>query len=634
MIVRGWYRGAALALMLAGMAACTTVPEDPGAVVTPETEQILQAGLLAASGQPLAAANLFEAAANQADVVVAGRLRMRAALLYLDGNEPEAAARLLDHVRDTDTGDSETDRLARLVEAELRLADDPAESLALLDPIPAALAAQWRPRWLHNLGAAQLANELPLPAARSWHDRMALLESADARAANAEDLWRALIAIPMDRLRTLVPGAPDEFGAWLELAHAVRTERLQPDAMTANVEAWRERYPEHPAAPDYAADFLDDAIEALAPPARVALLLPLSGRLQSVGDAVRQGFLAAYYADAAGRRPELRIYDVGEEGKETLTAYRDAVENGFDLVIGPLTKPALERLTTWDDYPVPVLALNRLSDMPQRTAGLYQFGLAPEEDAAASAALAATLGFERVVSLTPRSDWGERVEAAFAEGFAARGGQVIERGDYDPDAEDFSAPIRALFNLDASAERYARLRETLRRGDIHFEPRRRTDMDAAFMGAFPREARLIKPQVRFHRGIDVPVIGTSQSYTGAADPTANQDLDETLIVDLPWITGTNMTEDLRALQATLERTWADRDPRLGRLRALGVDAYRLAGPVDVLAADAGLAVDAATGRLTVAADGIIHRALTAARFRSGRLEPADDIAGPFGNGLP
>lgn len=635
MIARYWYRSGALALLLALLSACGTLPQDPAEVVTPETEEIRRAELAAASGRPLDAAALYEQAARAADGVIAARLRARAALLYLEAGETIPGRRTLAQARATADDDPESNRLIRLAEAELRLPTAPKEALELLLPVPTEPAATWRPRWVGVLAEALLATGRSLQAARTFQDRAALLQSPVERKANARRLWQALMAVPMGRLRLLVPATPDEFGAWVELAYAIRSDPLNADAMRANVERWQMRYPDHPANPAPASDFLKQAIRDLRPPPRVALMLPLSGEYASAGNAVRRGFLAAYYAQPPETRPDLRIYDIGQDGIDSLTAYRDAVEGGFDLVVGPLTKPALERLTVWDDYPVPVLALNRLGEVPETAAArLYQFGLAPEEDAAASAELAFELGFRRVVSLTPYSDWGDRVHAAFATAFEALGGRVLEHQYYDPDGEDFSEPIRALFNLDASEARWNRLRRTLGMSDIAFHPRRREDMQAVFVGAFPREARLIKPQIRFHRGIDLPVIATSQAYSGIPDQTADQDLNGVMTVDLPWILRDPLAPELAAVARRMDAVWPNLDPRLARLHALGVDAFRLAGPVNILASEPGLVMTGATGRLSVGSEGLIRRALQAGRFRNGRLVPYEPAGAPLGHGVP
>lgn len=625
------YRTLAFGALVALLAGCDTAPVREPTVTVPDTEEIRAAQQAEQAGRAEEAAELYDAAAADAERAVSARLRLRAAMLYLDLDERDAARTRLTRARRDGADDPFAQRLADLVEARLLIREDAEQSLTLLEPMPDDLDADLRADWLLARARASGALERHLDAARIHHQRQDELETPEDLQANARALWDALMRLPMAQLRERVPAEPDAFGAWLELAFAIRDVRLDPEAMSDGVAAWRQRYPEHVAAERFAEDYLAAAADDLEPPSRIALLLPLSGRLESAGNAVRQGFLAAYYATPADRRPEVRIHDIGEDGDDSLSAYRDAVDSGFELVVGPLSKPALERLTVWDDYPVPLLALNRLEAQPEVTRGLYQFGLAPEDDAAAAAALAVALDYHRVVALTPDSDWGERVYQAFQDAYTRADGEILERQRYRSGGEDFSDEIRSLLNLDASEQRYARLRRTLNRGDIEFEPRRRADMDAVFMGAFPREARLLQPQIRFHQGIGVPVVATSQAYAGVVDAAADRDLNEVRIVETPWVLSAASGGHAEVRRA-LAGAWPDADPRLQRLRALGADAFLLAGPVDVLAMEPHLRLDGATGQLQVTREGIIHRALGAGRFRGGRLQAEDGISGPFGNG--
>src|SRR4051812_10012688 len=83
--------------------------------------------------------------------------------------------------------------------------------------------------------------------------------------------------------------------------------------------------------------FLAKPITTVTEPQHVALLLPLSGNLASAGQAVKEGFLAAYYASQP--RPELAIefYDTASQA-DINSLYQQAQQKGADFVIGPLTK--------------------------------------------------------------------------------------------------------------------------------------------------------------------------------------------------------------------------------------------------------------------------------------------------------
>jgi len=255
------------------------------------------------------------------------------------------------------------------------------------------------------------------PPARSW-----------ARRRNQQAIWDALKQVPMATLRERVPARPDVFGGWLELAYAVRNTPDNPDATRAAVADWRTRYPDHPANSDARLELLlayGWSVDA-GPVEHLALLLPLSGELAPYGNAIKTGFMAAYQARERQQRPTLSVIDVSAAGQTAADAYRRAVDEGADRVVGPLRKPALASLDTIDRFTTPLLALNRLPPDTEPAPGLYQFGLAPEDDARSIARHATDQGLGRAVSLTPATDWGERVQIAFREALERNGARLVE----------------------------------------------------------------------------------------------------------------------------------------------------------------------------------------------------------------
>jgi outer membrane PBP1 activator LpoA protein len=111
------------------------------------------------------------------------------------------------------------------------------------------------------------------------------------------------------------------------------------------------------------------------------LLLPLSGRMQAAGRAVRDGFLAAALAEPAERRPKIELMDTAELG--AAAAYARALEIGARAVAGPLMKEDVAALIA-APLPVPTLALNSLP-MDTPPPFLFQFALDPEHEARAVA---------------------------------------------------------------------------------------------------------------------------------------------------------------------------------------------------------------------------------------------------------
>src|SRR3970040_838775 len=95
--------------------------------------------------------------------------------------------------------------------------------------------------------------------------------------------------------------------------------------------------------------------------------------------------------------------------------------------------------------------------------------------------------------------------------FEALGGELLQFSGYDPNLQDFSAPITALLNIARSNQRYRRLAANLGT-PIQFEPRRRQDVDLIFLAADSGTGRRLGPQLRVHFAGDIPTYATSAIF--------------------------------------------------------------------------------------------------------------------------
>ena len=153
------------------------------------------------------------------------------------------------------------------------------------------------------------------------------------------------------------------------------------------------------------------------------------------------------------------------------------------------------------------------------------------------------------------------------------------------------------------------------------------DADLIFLAADASAGRLLKSQLKFHYSGDLPVYSTSSIY--AMDDRSNSDLNGVMFADAPWIIGPQSW--IQHLPVLFEQHWPEQR-RLGRLHAMGYDAYYLVG--SLFAARGGFMdeVDGATGKLYVDKDGRVHRRMAWAQFQRGMpvsLPDAEPIGGPF-----
>ena len=417
---------------------------------------------------------------------------------------------------------------------------------------------------------------------------------------NRKTLWALLRALPDPSLRD--PGALGtaelDAGArgWFELEQLARTHRADFPAFSTAIRHWRNRHPAHPAEAVFVPQLVSQIRRDGLPPSHVALLLPLSGTFASAAAAVRDGFLAGWYTES-GSRPVVSVYDTGSQDPAEL--FRTAVAQGADFVVGPLAKKAIGRIASLPERGAPVLLLNALEgdDAP------------PKED------LARRNGHSRAGVIAPETAWGGRVAEAFTRHFKASGGVVAAHVRYRGAAEDLAQPVRVLLDIDASEERARKMRRTLRRSVSH-EPFPRGDLDFVFLAGFPREARLLRPQITFLRAPDLPLYATSHVFGGVPDPQHDLDLEGIVFNDMPWVLGAPSAGD--ALRERLADLWPAANEGFVRYYAFGIDAYRLQRQLYRLAARTGVAtLPGRTGRLIVGRDGRIRVAMAWARFRNG-----------------
>lgn len=604
--------GLVAAALLAGCGQESRTASDPPESDASEPSALARQGLY----EEAATAWLAEAARAPAD---ADALRLRAADAWWKAGHParaEETARAIDP-----SGLNPRDRTRRtllLVRAAIAGGAE-GDAFAALPSLEDMLA----------LPESSAALEIAVRAsgrARRPLDEIRFRAALDARLAdpnaNRRALWSLVRALPDDSLRSPPTGEPVQAGAqagWLELGRLARAHRFDFPAFETAIGHWRERFPDHPAETSVLSELFDEIRSSGSPPSHVALLLPLSGTFASAATAVRDGFLAAWYTTESGERPVVSVHDTGAGSPEEL--FRTAIEEGAHFVIGPLSKKAITRIARLPDRGVPVLLLNSLDADAIRPADgppLFQFALSPEDEARAVAAFARENGHTRAGLLVPATQWGTRVADAFTEQWEADGAQVVASAAYRGAAEELAQPVRKLLGIDTSEARAGRLRRTIRRSITH-EPFPRGDLDFIFLAGFPREARLLRPQIIFLRAPDLPIYATSHVFAGVPEPQHDLDLDGIVFNDMPWVLDPDSGED--ELRERVLALWPAAREGFIRYYAFGADAYRLHRRIFRLVDRAGeAALSGRTGQLTVQADGRVRIEMAWARFRNGTPE--------------
>ena len=590
-------------LLAAVAGGCANAPEQAAPVQDEEADAVARA-LVVAEAAPEAQERAEALLAALLELLERGDLEgaarvQRRLVAVREGASPLTAA-----LTDAQRFQSE----AAALELALATGDEAAtaqlaETLRPITPAQRLDAARLSARTI-DLAQDPAAAALSLMASVEQLDAEGNLDAAQDATGVTAAVWRGLSRLSAPVLAQLAEDAPSPLAAaWLRLALEFNTA-LSAASQSRTWRTWRTRNPSHPAA-----RFPPPSIARMPAPMRaLALLVPLSGELEALAEAVRDGFLAAHLHAArsdGGDAPSVFVYDTG--AMSVAQAHDRAVVDGAEILVGPLDKAAVAELAALPPQ-LPVLALNQPDDgdMP-----FPQLTLAVEEDAAAIAARLASDGVERVAlfeSGLPGS-WAGRARARFEA--ELDGVELVAVGTL-AGVDDATQVAGDVLGIAAGHERHASLARLLG-APLEFMPRRRGDVDA--LVAFVDDVQLtaLKPALDFHFASDLATYAPSQSVRGAAW----EEFESLRVCDIPW-----RLHDSELRQASADLA-TSRGP-LAAVFALGVDGYRVANQLHRLVIH-GESVAGSTGQLTLQRSGLIRRGMAWGKVIDGRLVASDNL---------
>jgi len=607
-----------LAALLA-VSACETRPPlrpesarpEPAAVSLSNAEKAEQAG------EYVVAAREYEGLAKQASAPQRQHYELKAVDALIKAGQAREAR---DKLRAIDITKLDASFLARkrIHEAQLAaLEGRPDEALRLLAQAektphlnPALIAEIYRVR-----AQAEIAIEHPLTAAKSLIAREKYIAARADVTNNQQLLWQVLGTLTRAQIEQELRSTRDPiWSGWLAMAMAALENAGNRVALGNALDNWRKSHAGHPATEDFLGTIVQPRPGQIGRVERIALLLPLTSDHAQAAAAVRDGFLAMDAANRSPDKPKVSVIDIGADPKQAIAAYEAAVKDGVQLIVGPLGLEAVDNIVKRTGLETPTLLLSHATDEIDSSKTVFQFGLTPEQEATQAAERAWLDGRRQAALLYPNTTLGRRLQTAFVSAWQRLGGIVVSEQEYLSDQSDYTDPVKRLLNIVQSETRKERI-ETIAKMRLKFEARPREDIDFIFLAADARHARLIKPQLNYHRATRVPVYATSYVFTGRGDPNLDTDLNGILFGDMPWmLVGDGRVAELRA---ALQPNWPHAHSGLDRLFALGVDAYAVIPHLNRLSSENAVRFDGVTSGLSLARGGRLHRQLLWAQFRKG-----------------
>ncbi|HEY5594773.1 MAG TPA: penicillin-binding protein activator [Nitrospiria bacterium] len=243
----------------------------------------------------------------------------------------------------------------------------------------------------------------------------------------------------------------------------------------------------------------------------IGALLPLSGRLKPFGQQVLNGVRLAVDpgSDAA---PEnfagIVVKDTEGDAAALQTGLEElAREYRVSAIIGPmLSRQVAAAAPKADAYRIPLLTPTASEDWVRPWKYVLRNSITNPQQAREIAAYAVNaLNLKRFCILYSDDGYGMEMMRVFSEEVVKRGGEIIARASYDPNATDFGPQIKYLKEADLS--KYGLLGPPpQQKGDIReYKP----GFDAVFLPSDYDQAGLMAAQLAFYSIQGVTLLGTN-----------------------------------------------------------------------------------------------------------------------------
>ena len=349
----------------------------------------------------------------------------------------------------------------------------------------------------------------------------------------------------------------------------------------------------------------------LIPVKKIAILLPMTGKYSKIGKAIYEGIEIELKTFADEIRPEIIIYDTGDEEISMKAMYSEMLLNNFDFVIGPLKKNLINNILRFSSESLPILTLNYSNNFKKNSRSVYQFGLLPEDEAICIAEKSIIDGNHNASLLYPNNKWGERIAKSFALRYEELGGKIIDEVIYDKDIKKINKSIISLLKIEDSINRKNKIQNILNT-KLQYKPYIANDLNSIFAVGTSKNMRSIKPQFNFNFAEDIPFYSTSHIYNGVINKEINDDLNDIKFCDIPWLYNKKNIVDKKYFTES-----ADKKDLL-RFIALGMDSVKIIHNIKNLELNKNKYLSGNTGYLQLDDFNKIRRDLIIVKFKNGK----------------
>ncbi|PJG84015.1 penicillin-binding protein activator [Caviibacterium pharyngocola] len=419
----------------------------------------------------------------------------------------------------------------------------------------------------------------PIDAVKARIQVDTFLTDTQRKQANNDRTWALLRSANKGAINNASAEGSAALGGWLALARAYNDNLNQPSQLSMALQNWKAAYPNHSAAYLFPTELQGLFNFQQTNLNQIALLLPLSGDAQLIGNTIKKGF-----DDAKGDSAvQVQVFDTMSASIDDILA--QAKQQGISTVVGPLLKQNVDMIL---NNPSAVQGLNVLtlnSTAGARAIGqLCYYGLAPEDEAESAADRIWNEGIRNPLVIVPQSDLGQRTASAF------------------------NVRWQRLAATDANIKFYNQA------DDINFalQSGLSENAQALYIVATSEQLAEIKTVID-NAGTNLKLYASSRSNSPNNGPEYRLLMNGLQFSDIPFF------KDIDSDQYKKVAAFTNGDYSLMRLYAMGSDAWLLINQFNELRQVPGFSITGLTGKLSAGPNCNIERDMTWFQYQNGEI---------------
>lgn len=427
---------------------------------------------------------------------------------------------------------------------------------------------------------------------------------------NQNQLWQAIQNLTDPEVAFLQKSHDPILIGWLNISNILRSKS---DTLSMQLNAfknWQARNPLHPASSNPPEDFVVIGELNQTKLNKVAIILPMTGKLSLASRAIIDGFLAAYYQIQATDKPQL-LFINSNEYEDIGLALEAAYIQDVDVIVGPLAKSSVAQLSRFD-LKKPVIALNQL-ETSSKHPNLHYFSLTSADDILELISFAKQEGATNAGILSLTEPWALRQADEFKQIGMQENIKIVSNIEFNNKPKERESAIKELLLINESQQRKKLIERSLGQ-KVSSIDRPRQDLDYLYFVGHLTDAKQIRPSLDYYYANDnnIPILASHSLNNKTPDKsTKKEDIERILFTEVPALTRPNAL--MQQISYKVSKNI------LKRLQAMGADAYLLANRYWVFHKLPQAKISANTGLLTLDELGIFRKRPELVMFKSGRL---------------